>query len=486
MSIVGPRLNRLQGGVVTALVIASVAACQAAPASPPGSIGAASPTTSLASPSQGAVGPSPSVDACHVAGVLSSDPACVAALGPVTLKVVDVEGEGGYQDLVNEAFKAKYPNVTIERTPTSYGAWVSEGQLKFNLLSDNPADIVTGDSADASFADLVKAGLILPLQKYADAWDWDGRLADGATFPQTIQADGKHPGSGELFGLSPTLSMVGWYYNKALLDQIGGTVPETTDELKALLEKAKAAGIVPIQGGDGNGAASNSLWISAFSSALPAETWKAMSVASLSDVSALDQGGLVAGQLAQDWASYLPEGFEGVAGNDARDKFGQGEGLFFQGGSWNASKLGSALADKVGFFLPPRATPGPKSTLFGQNTTWMVSSKTANPDLAAIYLDFLASPDTVDTYLSQDTLPAAVVDPANATGTSPVFKDILTAAKYMDENGSAAPWPIVRAAEAAGYNMDSEGQKLIRGETTPQEWLDYWKEATAVNIESVQ
>ncbi|MGO6748393.1 extracellular solute-binding protein, partial [Rhizobium ruizarguesonis] len=46
---------------------------------------------------------------------------------------------------------------------------------------------------------------------------------------------------------------VNWLWiNKAVMDKIGGTQPKTFDELIALLDKAKAAGVIPLALGGQN------------------------------------------------------------------------------------------------------------------------------------------------------------------------------------------------------------------------------------------
>ena len=62
--------------------------------------------------------------------------------------------------------------------------------------------------------------------------------------------DGKEFGTGSLFGYTTMGEIVGVYYNKAMLADLGLTLPTTFDEFEQDLEVAKQAGEIPIQFGN--------------------------------------------------------------------------------------------------------------------------------------------------------------------------------------------------------------------------------------------
>ena len=104
-------------------------------------------------------------------------------LGPVTLRVVSSEGSGGPREAIKQLtkeFEAKYPNVTVQVSFRDFSSWIK--QAKLAASSDNPPDVFAGNQGYQLDGELVKAGLILPLNEYAKAYGWDKSYT-----PETLQ-----------------------------------------------------------------------------------------------------------------------------------------------------------------------------------------------------------------------------------------------------------------------------------------------------------
>src|SRR5581483_4218060 len=97
---------------------------------------------------------------------------------------------------------------------------------------------------------LVQAKLLMPLDRYAARYGWNARYSAGIRRMNMFSADGKRFGTGSLFGLPMTGEVVGVFYNKAKLRQLGLGVPKTFEQFETALAKAKAAGETPIQFGN--------------------------------------------------------------------------------------------------------------------------------------------------------------------------------------------------------------------------------------------
>src|SRR6188472_1166839 len=105
------------------------------------------------------------------------------SLGPVTLTVISAEGSGGPQDALkalSKSFEQKYPNVTVKLTFRDFASWTK--QAKLVASSDNPPDVFAGNQGYQLDGELVKAGLIKPLDQYAKAYGWDKSYS-----PETLQ-----------------------------------------------------------------------------------------------------------------------------------------------------------------------------------------------------------------------------------------------------------------------------------------------------------
>src|SRR3954468_10989481 len=127
------------------------------------------------------------------------------SLGPVTLKVISAEGSGGPQDALkalSKSFEQKYPNVTVKISFRDFTSWTK--QAKLVVSSDNSPDVFAGNQGYQLDGELVKAGLIKPLDEYAKAYGWDESYT-----PETLQQfmwteDGAKFGEGKLWGVAQT------------------------------------------------------------------------------------------------------------------------------------------------------------------------------------------------------------------------------------------------------------------------------------------
>src|SRR4051794_18716729 len=171
----------------------------------------------------------------------------VAKAGNVTLTIWDQEVRGGQKKQItklNDAFKSAYPNVTIKRVAKSFTDLNTT--LKLAVSGPKPPDIVEANQGRQVMGQLVKGGLLKPLDAYADAYGWNDRWSKTLLDLNRFSSDGKQFGSGDLYGVSQQGEIVGVFYNK---DKVA-SVPKTFGEFEQMLAKAKADGDVPISFGN--------------------------------------------------------------------------------------------------------------------------------------------------------------------------------------------------------------------------------------------
>ena len=142
----------------------------------------------------------------------------------------------------------KYPNVTIERTSKSFSDL--QKQVELAISGDNPPDVVQANNARGDMGAFVQAGLLRQLDGYADVYGWDDRFPETVRSVSSYTSDGKTFGEGNLYGVPLTGEMVGVWYNKAKLEELGIDPPQTVEDFEAALQTAKDAGEIPIQFGD--------------------------------------------------------------------------------------------------------------------------------------------------------------------------------------------------------------------------------------------
>ncbi len=65
------------------------------------------------------------------------------------------------------------------------------------------------------------------------------------------------------------------------------------------------------------------------------------------------------------------------------------------------------MGDDVGFFAPPPGDSGKVVAVAALSLPFHISSKSANPDLAAGFIDFVMNPDKGQVYLDNGRIPAS-------------------------------------------------------------------------------
>ena len=169
---------------------------------------------------------------------------------PITLTVWDQEccQVSKVWDQLNAEFEQEYPNVTIERVNRDFGELKT--LLRLAIAGPKGPDVVEVNQGWPDMGQLVKAGLLLPLDNYAEAYGWTDRVSENVLSVSRWTEDGSQFGTGSLFGYTTFGEIIGVYYNARMLDDLGLTLPTTFDEFEQALEAAKQAGEVPIQFGN--------------------------------------------------------------------------------------------------------------------------------------------------------------------------------------------------------------------------------------------
>jgi raffinose/stachyose/melibiose transport system substrate-binding protein len=394
----------------------------------------------------------------------------IAKAGDVTLTVWDQEVRGGQKeqiDKLNAAFQAKYPNVKIKRVSRSYPDL--QKTLRLALSGNTPPDVVETNQGYAVMGAFVKAGMLLPLDSYDAVYGWRKRFPKGLIETNSVTADGRTLGSGSLYGVSLHGEIVGIFFNKDKLAELGIRQPKTWAEFENALATAKGKGELPIAFGNldkfpgihdfgmiqdqiaGKDAVRNLFFGRGGS-------WT-------------DPANVQAAQKLADWIKqgYLPKNANAVKYDDSPVNFAKGQGAFLIGGTWFAADLEKAMGGKVGFMLPPPAQAGaPSVTMGGESLPFSITSKSEHPDVAAAYIDFITSPESMDIATEHGLLPA--LPPASKQPSSALQKDIFTAWEAVSRSDGLTPY-LDNATPTFPDTLGGALQKLIGGQATPRESL---------------
>jgi raffinose/stachyose/melibiose transport system substrate-binding protein len=287
---------------------------------------------------------------------------------------------------LSEEFTKQFPNVTFD---------IKEDQFA-NLMENSPR-VLAGDNAPdlirlPSISDLVVDGLLKNLDGYFTEFGWD-KFPASQLVQLRIADSGRPRGEGSLYSMGLNYSLTGVFYNKKLAEQIGMTAPpQTLAEFDALLEKAKAAGIQPIQEWNApNAGLAFPLQnlMGAYGDPTPINDWIFQKPNATIDT----PSNLQATQHLEKWikAGYFPADTNSLDYGANMGKFIGGTGLFLFNGDWESGNLDKQMAGNAGFFLMPPAVAGAKHAAMSAPLTYGIGAKAKNPDCAAFFLNWVAT-----------------------------------------------------------------------------------------------
>ncbi len=384
----------------------------------------------------------------------------VTALGDVTL-TVSSWASGGQKEALERAitaFESKYSNVKVDASFKSFDDYGKT--IDLTMQSNDAPDIA---QSNAVMARRLAAGkLIHPLDQYSKAYGWESRYSDSIRGMLTVSEDGKTFGTGSQWGTAPGGNIVGVFYNTATLKKLGLEVPTSYDEFTASLDTAKAKGVQPIVMGN-------------------LEQWPANHV--LSAILNYTAGP----QKVQDWIngaggdftssgfvkglteleSWMKDGYisadtNGIKNDDGNAAFVNGEGLYQITGNWNTG-LYASMGEDAGFFVLPAPAGSQPATTGSFDGAMTVSTKSAQPDLAALFLDFYTGDEMASSNLDGGFLPFSAVDPTK--GASPVTQDVLTEWNAMNKSNGLVGY-LDSATPSMGDKMFPDLQSLLGGQTS--------------------
>jgi raffinose/stachyose/melibiose transport system substrate-binding protein len=390
----------------------------------------------------------------------------ISKAGAVTLTVWDQEVRGGQAAQIkqlNAAFMKQYPKVTIKRTAKSFEDL--QTTLKLAVSGPKAPDVVQANQGRPIMGELVKAGMLRPVDDYAKVYGWADRYSPLLLDLNRFSGDGKDFGAGNLYGLSQMGEIVGVYYNKSKVSK----VPATVDEFEAQLAEAKQQGDVPIQFGNLDkwpgiheyetvlGQVADKQAVRDFVFAKPGAKFDSPEFTG-------------AATKITDWVQkgYFTKNFNGTGYDPAWQSFAKGKGRFLIAGTWVTADVVKAIggADKVGFFLMPGKDPANPVSLGGESLPFAITSASKHPDVASAYIDFLTDADAAKVLTDTDNLAAMKGAPPGPAG---VTADITEAWAKLNETDGIIPY-LDYTTPTFFDDISGAIQKLLAGKDGPQQF----------------
>lgn len=404
-------------------------------AAPPASIAGTEPTDAAVSDTQ------------------TAEPAQAEPQEQIELTLWDSRTEEANSAMIESiiaGFEAKYPNIKVKHSP--FRLEELRNTIKPALNSGEGPDIFSYDVGAGYLGVLADADMVLDMTSYAEQFKWADRFHDWALKKAVYGS--------KLYGVANELEVLGVFYNKEMFAQIGATPPKTYAEFLSLCEAFKQAGIQPLIMEDKDqwqGFHYESIWLNSFVG--PDQVKQAIA----GEIPWTTEGfGAALDQLASLYTSgYATANPLSIVYEDANRSFYAGEGAMRVTGTWIVPDFVDNMGENVGFFYLPMGSedlascpPG------GLGDGVVVNAKTAHPDEAMLFVDYMFSPENMKIWYEAGLLPAVKGVDTTGFSISPLFREIIDTLNNAENLGEN-----IDVLMSAGINDVTKNyiQQLIAG-----------------------
>jgi raffinose/stachyose/melibiose transport system substrate-binding protein len=389
----------------------------------------------------------------------------------------DDPGESAVLPLLIKTVEQDYPGIKVVNTSMSLSDQNDKLPLAFGSSSSAP-DVSETNEGLQNQGRLVADSELLPLEPYNKLYGWFAKVGPLPLQFNSLPANGKTFGKGTVYGVPETGTVVGIFYNKALLASVGATPPTSWDQFTNDMALLAAHGKTAMAYAAGQPTAYqpvHMLYTIANHFVSPAA--QNAFVFHTSSSASIDTPGFV--QAATEMAAwtkdgYFPKGYQGLSDVQALNMFDQGKTGFFLEGDWYSGTVNQALGANAGFWVPPVVTGGP-----GEG--WSIPAKAANPNAGAAIINVLLSPAIQNALLKNGDIPAVQPSASALAAASPTLRS--AAAGWSDAVHSGNLVPYLDYATPNFLNQEMAGlQELQAGQTTPSalmqslqtDYTQYW------------
>ncbi len=301
------------------------------------------------------------------------------------------EGGGGMptnlEEVFIQPFEAAHPGVNLE----IIGQEDINNVLRTAMAAGEAPDIL--QTPGASFiAESIAAGLVLPLDDYAEQFGWDEDLLDWAYQSGVLE--------GHLYSIPLTYESMILLYNRTVFEEHGWEVPTTLAEIEAVAEAAVEAGIYPFAYGNVGWQPTNEHLMGIYLNnyAGPENVYQALiGEKPWTDPEFVEATELLRTHIADNgWFSGSLENYFAIGWDDFWAELSNGEAAMMMIGTWGFHGA-PEFFDETGMEWDWAPLPvfsdiaGPYNYELATGSTLSINSASEHPDEAAAVLDFLLS-----------------------------------------------------------------------------------------------
>ncbi|WMT86170.1 extracellular solute-binding protein [Pelagibacterium sp. 26DY04] len=361
------------------------------------------------------------------------------------------EDRAAYEQFI-EAFEAANPDISV--TFETFEATNYNTILSTALAGGTGPDVMMV-RAYGGLENVATAGYLEPLSEENVPALAD--FAEPALAAESVREDG------QIYAVPFASQTQLVIYNKAIFDANGLEEPQTWEELVALSQTLKDAGIIPFANGTATAWQNETVTFGLGSSLMGSDFYDDLMAGEADFTDERFTSALAAvNDLAQE---YFPDGFIGLDYPSAQQLFASGMAGMFIGGSYELATFEGLNPEiEMGVFAAPGETAEDEK-LVGLyfDGGYAVNAASPNKEAAITFVNYLASQEFGQAFAN--TL-------NNISAVPGVSFDNPLLAEVNELNQSSIPYLMLvhfRYGEPSGSVLiQSEMQKLFAGETTPE------------------
>ena len=293
---------------------------------------------------------------------------------------------------IMESFNEVDPSIQLEIVPQA-NSW---DVTRTAVAGGGGPDIVRTPGPSFVY-EMAQAGLILPMDAFADEMGWGDFFFDWALDLGLVD--------GQLYSLSDELETLVLYYNVDVFEANGWTPPDTIADLNALGEEVEAAGLTVFSHGNASWRPTNEHFVGEYMTQLagPHNVYKALSgEIPWTDESMVNAMEVLDAHMQAGWYGGGVDFYFTNDGTYRRTALAEGSAAMNIEGSW-------AIRGTVEYFgesgqtwdwVPVPSQDGTDYFTIGMGNTSSINASSPHPQAAAQFLTWYFSPETQGEMLS--------------------------------------------------------------------------------------
>ncbi|MBA2595133.1 MAG: extracellular solute-binding protein [Chloroflexia bacterium] len=366
-------------------------------------------------------------------------------------------------DAIYAAFTEANPNITITRE--AFETDQMRDTVNTAISSGTGPDVIFYDAGPGYAGILVEAELLLPLTDYAAEYGWTEEVSPSAQEGTTID--------GVFYGMPLQTDLIGMYSNETLIAQEGLTTPTTLDELIAFCGAAMEKGYFPIAFANNPGWEGFHQYSMTISQMMGPDALRAKLLNNEGSWNTPE--GITAIQsffVDLNEAGCFPPDVNAIPYEDGNTLFFSGQSLLHTTGSWIVGDIEEAMGDyEIGYQPFPVIAEGNEPTwVSGVGSAYYITTKTEHADEAALLIDHLFSPPSVEKWVSEARYFVPVKVDLSAVEIGPVNRTVLDILQSAEAEGLAFGYNVdVLAPPPFNEMMQNGFQAVIAGDKTAEQ-----------------